>query len=247
MVFSFILCYALALKYTPKSLVSKQDILNFCLILMASLLVGTKLTDMIIHGDFSPQAWVNLLKFWQLGSFSFFPAVLLAIILIYSYCRLKSIPFLRTMDYLLPFAILGIAIQRTFGCFLAGCCYGKPTRLPWGIIFPATSRAGRHFPGIPLHPTQLYYGIVAGLIVIFLVWHKKTSRKDGEITAIGLMMLATSYFFITFFRGDITADQVIFHLSRSQYFALALFLASLSIFILLPCQGREITQKKEEP
>jgi phosphatidylglycerol:prolipoprotein diacylglycerol transferase len=239
MVGAFILCFVLALKYTPKNLLSQQDLLNFCLILMASLLIGTKLTGMIIQGDFSPAAWLNLLKFWQRGSFSFFPAVLLAIALIYFYCRRKSIPFFKTMDYLLPYAILAIAIQRTFGCFLAGCCYGKPTHLPWGVIFPKASRAGSHFPGIPLHPTQLYYGTAAWLIVIFLAWYKKKSRYEGEITAIGLMMLAATYFFITFFRGDIAADQVFLHLSHSQYFALALLIASLFIFLMQSIKGKK--------
>lgn len=35
------------------------------------------------------------------------------------------------------------------GCFHAGCCYGTPTALPWGVVFPAVD-------GLPRHPTQLY-------------------------------------------------------------------------------------------
>jgi phosphatidylglycerol:prolipoprotein diacylglycerol transferase len=233
MVIAFIICITITLKSTPRHLLSSQDIYNFCLIIMASLLFGPKLMAIIVQGKFNPDALVEVLKFWERGSFSFFPAFLLAVILIFLYCILKKIPMMKTMDHLLPIAILGVAIQRTFGCFLAGCCYGKPTNLPWGMVFPEVSRAGRHFPGIPIHPTQLYCGISALLIYIFLIWYKNQTQRVGEISALGFMILAFSYFFITFLRGDITWDQLHFHLSGSQYFALVLFFAGLLIFIII--------------
>lgn len=57
------------------------------------------------------------------------------------------------------------------GCYLAGCCHGTPTTLPWGIRFPEGSFCS--LPGIPVHPTQLYDAVAAfllgaGLLVFFL-------------------------------------------------------------------------------
>jgi phosphatidylglycerol:prolipoprotein diacylglycerol transferase len=52
----------------------------------------------------------------------------------------------RLGNYLVPSLCVGIAIGR-LGCFFTGCCYGKPTSLPWGVNF------GDH---IARHPTQLY-------------------------------------------------------------------------------------------
>jgi phosphatidylglycerol:prolipoprotein diacylglycerol transferase len=247
MVIAFIICITLTLKYLPGDLLSPQDIYNFCLIIMGSLLVGTKLMALVVNGDLSLAAFVGVLKFWKRGSFAFFPAFLLAVILIFLYCKLKRIHLLKAMDYLLPIAVLGVAIHRTFGCFLAGCCYGKPTDLPWGMIFANTSRAGQHFPGTPLHPTQLYYGLTAFMIFALLVIYKnkKTPRQVGEITALGFMMLALSYFFITFLRGDIPGNEIYFHLSRSQYLALVMFAAG--IFLLIRAQRRTgILPVKEE-
>jgi phosphatidylglycerol:prolipoprotein diacylglycerol transferase len=247
MVIAFIICITLTLKYLPLDLLSRQDIYNFCLIIMGSLLVGTRLMALAVNGDFSLAAFVGVLKFWKRGSFSFFPAFLLAVIIIFLYCKLKRIHLLKAMDYLLPIAVLGVAIHRTFGCFLAGCCYGKPTDLPWGMIFANTSRAGQHFPGTPLHPTQLYYGLTAFMIFALLVIYKnkKTPRQTGEITALGFMMLALSYFFITFLRGDIPGNEIYFHLSRSQYLALVMFAAG--IFLLIRAQRRTgILPVKEE-
>jgi phosphatidylglycerol:prolipoprotein diacylglycerol transferase len=244
MVIAFIICITITLKTTPKNLLSSQDIYNFCLIIMASLLFGTRLMGLIVYGNFDGHAFLDLLTFWKRGNFSFFPAFLLAIILIFVYCKVKKISLLKTMDYLLPIAILGVGIQRTFGCFLAGCCYGKPTNLPWGMVFSDISRAGRHFPGIPLHPTQLYYGLTAFMIFAFLVFYKKRTQKTGEITGLGFLMLASSYFFITFLRGDITADQIFYHISRSQYLALGLFAAGSFIYLRVSKKLFEICKEK---
>ena len=232
MVIAFVICVILTLKYVPRNLLSNQDIYNFCLIIMASLLFGTKLVALFVHVNFSPEALLDVLKFWQKGNFEFYPAFLFAVILIFTYCKLKKIPLLKAMDYLLPIAILGVAIQRSFGCFLAGCCYGKPTRLPWGMVFSEISSAGMHFPGIHLHPTQLYYGITSFVIFIISMIHKKRAQVEmvGENTALGFMMLSFTYFFITFLRGDITGDQLLYHLSRSQYLALGLFAVGFFIY-----------------
>lgn len=71
----------------------------------------------------------------------------------------------RLADGLAPGIGVAIAVAR-FGCFWQGCCYGKETRLPWGVCYPAASSPymdqvvrGRLFlakKSLPVHPTQLY-------------------------------------------------------------------------------------------
>ncbi len=57
----------------------------------------------------------------------------------------------RTGDtFALPVAV-AVAIGR-IGCFVAGCCFGKTTTVPWGVEFPLAQDA----PGVLRHPTQLY-------------------------------------------------------------------------------------------
>ena len=50
-------------------------------------------------------------------------------------------------SFAVPVAV-AVAIGR-IGCFVAGCCYGQPTSLPWGVVFP-------NIDSVPRHPTQLY-------------------------------------------------------------------------------------------
>ena len=70
----------------------------------------------------------------------------------YLYCRKGSLPFLRWVDCFIPCVALAQGFGR-IGCFLAGCCFGKPTESFLGVTFPAGSMAPA---GIPLWPVQLF-------------------------------------------------------------------------------------------
>jgi phosphatidylglycerol:prolipoprotein diacylglycerol transferase len=63
----------------------------------------------------------------------------------------------RLGNYLVPSICLGIVFGR-IGCYLAGCCYGTATGLPWGVDFG---------DGVPRNPTQLYE---AALVLGFFVY-----------------------------------------------------------------------------
>lgn len=71
--------------------------------------------------------------------------------LIALYLRAKGIPWLLVADIAAPLVALGQGIGRV-GCLLAGCCYGRPTDLPWGMTFAAQGSAAPL--GVALHPTQ---------------------------------------------------------------------------------------------
>jgi hypothetical protein len=73
------------------------------------------------------------------------------------YIRRHQLPPLPTADVFAPGIALGHGIGR-LGCFAAGCCWGVPTKLPWGVTF--TNPLFHDLVGVPLdiklHPTQLY-------------------------------------------------------------------------------------------
>ena len=216
------LCTWLVFKKHPDYL-ELNDIVNFCLLALFSILLADKLILMMYNGFRIP-----LGEFLQLSNqpmHSFYGTLWMALILIYIYCMLKKIPLWPTLDCLLYNAIPALAIQRIFGCFLSGCCYGTPTDLPWGVCFPLYSPAGMSYPNIPIHPAQLYYGISALFIYAGLyVYQKKNSYcSDGRTFALGLMGLSLSYFLISFFRGD--------HLDTLSYNLFFIKLISVGSFI----------------
>lgn len=100
-------------------------------------------------------------------------------------------------DILASPTALGLAIGRV-GCFLTGCCYGKPTTLPWGVVFPT----GHPTHPLHVHPSQLYETalLLAFLPILAWVWrHKPTSGTTFATMCIGMGLIR---FLIEWTRGD---------------------------------------------
>jgi phosphatidylglycerol:prolipoprotein diacylglycerol transferase len=110
---------------------------------------------------------------------------------------------LSTCDAFAPGIALGHAVGR-LGCFTAGCCYGKPTNLPWGVVF--TSPLAKEISGTPLgvslHPTQLYESLVELANFFILVWLFKHKRSDGQVIGAYMFLYGIARYFLEFLRGD---------------------------------------------
>ena len=127
---------------------------------------------------------------------------------------------------------LGHAIGRV-GCFLAGCCFGHPTTLPWGVAFTDPhSLVAREYLGVPLHPTQLYE-VVANLILFFILQHMyKKPHKNGAIVAAYVIGYGVIRFGIEFFRGDFRGEYIGMF-SPSQLIALLALSAGAALWWFL--------------
>jgi len=115
----------------------------------------------------------------------------------------NRLPVWRTCDAFAPGIALGHAIGR-IGCFCAGCCYGKPTHLPWGVTF--TNPMAAYISGTPLghklHPTQLYESLVELINFFILVWLFKRKNRDGQVIGAYLFLYGFARFFLEFVRDD---------------------------------------------
>jgi len=99
--------------------------------------------------------------------------VILALLSTFIYAIVKKINFLKIGDVLAPSFLLGAGFQRIGGCFLNGCCYGKPTDTPFGIIFPSNSVAGYHFHDVPIFPAQLFSAVLCFAGFFLVLWLDK--------------------------------------------------------------------------
>jgi phosphatidylglycerol:prolipoprotein diacylglycerol transferase len=116
----------------------------------------------------------------------------------WAFTKRRHLPLLKTLDTIAPGLAVGIFLTR-LGCFLNGCCYGRPTDLPWGVVFPASSPAGRLRQ--PIHPTQLYeaaYGLL--ILGIVLSLEKKFKQVEGFATCLVLMLYGAARFGVEFLR-----------------------------------------------
>ncbi len=97
-----------------------------------------------------------------------------------------------TSDVTVIALAIGVGVGR-MGCFLAGCCFGKPTSLPWGVRFPANAELiPETMRGLPLHPTQLYFLAAFVLLGAALWWRGPKRRFPGELTLIAIAVFAVS-------------------------------------------------------
>jgi phosphatidylglycerol:prolipoprotein diacylglycerol transferase len=150
--------------------------------------------------------------------------------LIYLWVRkIPMLPLFDTYAFALP---LGHAIGR-MGCFMAGCCYGKPTTLPWSVTF--THEAAERLVGtpldIPLHPTQLYEATVEFLNFLFLIWLGRRQTFRGQILGTYLVLYGAERGTIEFFRGD-PGRTLMFHnaVSLMQLVSVALFCTGIFLW-----------------
>jgi phosphatidylglycerol---prolipoprotein diacylglyceryl transferase len=147
-----------------------------------------------------------------------------ALLVVMLYSHFQRLPLSTLVDSYSAGLPLGHAIGR-LGCFAAGCCYGKPTFLPWGVTFtnPRAAELVGTPLNIPLHPTQLYEATAEFLNFFILVALARRQRFRGEIFATFILLYGVERGLIEFDRGD-PGRTLFLHgrFSLMQVFSLAL-------------------------
>lgn len=130
--------------------------------------------------------------------------------------------YLPIADYCATAGALGHWVGRV-GCFLNGCCHGRPTDLPWGVVFtsPAADLAPQ-FRGVRVHPTQLYEAageLALGLALANVVLPRIRAKRWRQGTAFFLYVGCYSLmrFWVEFLRGDARGTFLSAALSPSQW------------------------------
>jgi len=191
-----------------------------------SALIGSRILFVLINFDAYRENPLQILKIWE-GGLVFYGGLILAIGVSIGYMHWYRLPIWKLFDLVSPLIALGLFFGR-IGCFFAGCCYGKETSLPWGVIFTTPNSLARL--NVPLHPTQLYDAANALAVFLFLTWKEKRKAFDGQISFLFLLFYSTTRFFIEMLRGDPRGFLFQDLLSTSQ--GIGIFLAILSIFML---------------
>lgn len=117
------------------------------------------------------------------------------------YARVAGLSLWKQLDLVVPSIALGFAITRV-GCFLSGCCYGNPTTLPWGVVFPSFSPAGMAFGRTPLHPVQLYSSLGNWALFVGLLALQRRQRFEGFLCLSWVALYAGLRFVLELFRAE---------------------------------------------
>ena len=226
---------SLALKEAKRTGVDHQAVLDLVFYSVLAGIIGARIFYVAQNFSFYQDKLLNVLKIWE-GGLVFQGGLIFAIPFAWVLIKKKKLSFWQTFDMLAPYIALGQAFGR-IGCFSAGCCFGKPTNLPWAVTFTNPKTLAPF--GIPLHPTQLYSAAVLFLIFFILFFWRKHKKFAGQLSCLYLILDSTFRFFVEFFRGD-PRGQFWGQLSPAQVICLITFFIALSLYFYLPraCQQR---------
>src|SRR6267142_5051439 len=232
---AFLCAILIAVKLAERDGLPRDRIYDLSLWMLLASLIGSKVLMLFTEPEYRDHPWQLLsLDFLRSGGV-FYGGLLGAILTGYFLMRRYKLPWWKTADACAP----GIAIGNFFcrqGCFAAGCCWGKPTNLPWGVRF---TELGHEITGVPidapLHPTQLYESFSMLIVFFFLLWLHRHRRFSGQVILAYALIYATVRFVIEFFRddprGDILGLTTLTGLATSQLIGIALAVTALILLI----------------
>ena len=222
--------FLISIYFASRSIVgagNNEKILDLGLVLLISGIIGARLLYVLVEAKYYKANPLEIIMIWK-GGLIFYGGFIAAFVCCWIFLKKNKMPILRTCDHIIPYLALGQAIGR-IGCFFNGCCFGKPTNLPWGMIFPVGSIAGDVYPGIHIHPTQLYSAYTNFLIFAILLLFRNWKKFDGQILYLYFILYSVSRFLIEFLRAD--NPQILLGLTISQVICVVLFLTGSVMYI----------------
>jgi len=233
---AFLCAILIAVKLARRDGLPTEKIYDLCLWMLLAGLIGSKILMFFTEPEYreNPAQFLSL-DFLRSGGV-WYGGLLGAVFAGYFLMKRYELPWWKTADACAP----GIAIGNFFGrqgCFAAGCCWGKPTSLPWGVKF---TEQGHQITGVPtdvyLHPTQLYESFAMLLVFLFLLWLHKRKRFSGQVILAYALLYSAIRFAIEFVRddprGDVFGLTSLTGLSTSQLISLVIGISALVILIL---------------
>tara|TARA_Y100000991_G_C21958797_1_gene343426 strand:- start:936 stop:1784 length:849 start_codon:yes stop_codon:yes gene_type:complete len=169
--------------------------------------IGGKLGYALLYtGLFQPELLLNTL--FSRHGMSFHGGLIGSILGIYLFARQHDIDFLTVTDWLAPAVPWGLMLGR-LGNFINAELWGRPSDLPWAVLFPNAGPVARH-------PSQLYEMLLEGLMLgIICHWVSRKDTKQGVNSATFLIGYSVFRIFSEYFREPDAFIGLLFHINLS--------------------------------
>ena len=138
---------------------------------------------------------IEILKLWE-GGMSFHGGVIGVSLGIFYLCWKNKLNWLRVHDYVACCIPFGLFFGRLAN-FVNGELWGRPTSLPWGVLFPTGGM-------LPRHPSQLYEAALEGIVLFailwWLFWRTQARYQPGKLVGTFLFGYGVSRFLVELVR-----------------------------------------------
>jgi phosphatidylglycerol:prolipoprotein diacylglycerol transferase len=205
-----------------------QDLILYVAV---GLIAGARLGYLLFYqtaslGDYLHHP-IEIIAIWH-GGMSFHGGLIGVLLAGILFCRRRRLPFWEVADAVTVTAPIGLGLGR-IGNFINGELFGRPTDVPWAMVFPSVGP-------VPRHPSQLYEAFLEGLVLFLILWTLRNKDfKPGTMVCIFLVGYGVFRFFVEFFRAPDPQIGLFWGIfSMGQFLCLAMILGGGILYKLLP-------------
>jgi len=190
------------------------------------VILGGRLGYVIFYKPAYYLAHLTEIPMVWLGGMSFHGGFIGVLVAMWLYARKRGIGFWNVMDFIAPAVPLGLAFGR-LGNFINGELWGRPTDVPWGMVFPQAR------DGIARHPSQLYQFALEGLLLFVIVWlYARKPRPSGAIAGLFLAGYGVFRFIAEYTREpDEFLGLLAMNLSMGQWLSLPMVFGGIALMV----------------
>jgi len=258
---AFLIAVGGVIKNAPKFNLNQDQLIDMVLITVPVGILGARLFYVIVNWQYYSGNLSEIYKIWH-GGLAIYGGIILGLITIYMFCRIKKINTLHLLDHIVVYLVLGQVVGR-WGNFVNQELFGPNTNLPWGmtgdIIKSTIVLEGLKGvdPNLPVHPLFLYESLWNLAAFFVLLWFRKRKKLDGEVFSLYMISYGGARFVIDSMRFDLKVGDV----NINRVLGVVFIIAFAAVFIIRrihlknepsdsasykPSRYREIIDKMED-
>lgn len=220
--------------------VNQTDFEDLLFLMMIGVIAGGRLGYVLFYKPaYYLEHPLHILYLWE-GGMSFHGGLLGVLCVLWLYSMRKGYRFLELTDLAAPLVPIGLGAGR-IGNFINGELWGRPTDLPWGMVFPAAQ------DGLARHPSQLYQFALEGLLLFAVVWiFSLKPRPVGQIGAVFITGYGISRFLTEWVREpDAFLGLLAGGLTMGQWLSIPMIVIGASYYWFSATQSRRSQSPKQ--